>query len=209
MNRQTEHSHDMRQALIAAADQLLADEGPEGLSVRAVAGRVGTTTQAVYTLFGSKDGLINALAFRLYELIGTAIEQVPETDDPRADLVDVAATLRLVVRAHPSLYRITLQRVVPGLRPTAELSEAREAALRSFRHRFERLAHIGLLADDSLESAMLQFSAMIEGLANTELRGDALRLLPWDGQEEAWREAAATLIRGFTTAPTPTSDVRR
>jgi AcrR family transcriptional regulator len=201
MRRQSEHNHDMRLALIAAAERLIAEEGPAALSVRAVAGQVGTTTQAVYTLFGSKDGLINALALRLYEMFGTAIAEQPETDDPAADLIELAVTMRRLVLEHPSLYRIAFQRVVPGVRAAPDLAAARQADLAEFRHKFERLEHIGLLAGESIEGAMLQFSAMVEGFANVELRGDALRLLPWGGEEQAWRDAAATLIRGFASSP--------
>jgi hypothetical protein len=43
----------------------------------------------------------------------------------------------------------------------------------------------------------VEFNAMLEGLANAELRGRALSLLPEGAEEEAWRNALATLIRGF------------
>jgi AcrR family transcriptional regulator len=192
-----EHNDDIRLALIAAAEELLAEEGPEGLSVRAVAARVGTTTQAVYTLFGAKDGLINALAVRLYEMIGAAIVDAPCTEDPGADLVEAAVLLRNVVQSHPSLYRVAFQRVVPGVGPTHELNAARLKALGSFHSRFDRMVEAGMLASGDLEPAMLQFSALIEGLANTELRGDALRLLPFDGQEQSWRSAVDTIVSGW------------
>ena len=40
--------------------------GPDAASVRAVADAVGTTTGGVYSLFGSKQGLLEALASRLF-----------------------------------------------------------------------------------------------------------------------------------------------
>lgn len=42
--------------------------GLEGLSVRGVAAEAGTTTRAVYSLFGSRDGLIVALGAHAYDL---------------------------------------------------------------------------------------------------------------------------------------------
>ena len=38
---------------------------------------------------------------------------------------------------------------------------------------------------------------MLEGLANAELRGAVLRTLPAGNEEQAWRNALATLVRGF------------
>ena len=44
---------------------------------------------------------------------------------------------------------------------------------------------------------------MLEGLANAELRGRALSVLPEGAEEEAWRSALATLIRGLGTDQPP------
>ena len=41
---------------------------------------------------------------------------------------------------------------------------------------------------------------MMEGLANAELRGAVLRLLPEGNEEQAWRGALATVVRGFGAA---------
>jgi uncharacterized protein YgfB (UPF0149 family) len=55
--------------------------------------------------------------------------------------------------------------------------------------------------------AAIAFNAMMEGLANAELRGSVLPLLPEGEEESAWRDALITVVRGFasrgrrTTAP--------
>ena len=54
MGRPREHDEHTRVALLAAAEQLVAEGGPTQLSVRAVADAAGTSTRAVYSLFGSK-----------------------------------------------------------------------------------------------------------------------------------------------------------
>ena len=48
----------VRSELIAAAAQLLAQEGPNAFTLRRVAGAAGTTTMAIYTLrrAGRRDG---------------------------------------------------------------------------------------------------------------------------------------------------------
>ena len=86
MGRPREHDESTRVALLAAAETIVADRGAGALSVRAVADAAGTTTRAVYSLFGSKDGLlVEALARDAFEFLHTEIGKLHETDDPAAD----------------------------------------------------------------------------------------------------------------------------
>ncbi len=83
MGRPREHSEQTRAALRAAAERLVAEGGPAALSVRAVAREAGTTTRAVYSLFGSKEALlVDALARDAFEFLYEEIDALPETDDP-------------------------------------------------------------------------------------------------------------------------------
>src|SRR6185503_20256033 len=118
VGRPKEHSDETRTALRLAAERLIAEGGVEAFSVRAVAEAVGTTTRAVYSLFGSKDGLlIDALAQSAFDLLADGIDKLAETDDPVADVVAVGVDVfrRLVVE-HPALYRIAFQRIAAGFR---------------------------------------------------------------------------------------------
>jgi hypothetical protein len=45
--------------------------------------------------------------------------------------------------------------------------------------------------------AAVEFNAMLEGLANAELRGAVFRNLPEGSEEVAWRNALTTVVRGF------------
>ncbi|MCA1705273.1 MAG: TetR/AcrR family transcriptional regulator, partial [Actinobacteria bacterium] len=128
MGRPREHDERTRAKLRAAAERLVVDGGPDALSVRRVADEAGTTTRAVYTVFGSKEGLVAALAQTAFEVLYDGIDRVPETDDPAADLVAIGTrVVRGLVREHPGLYRIAFQRIA-GLQPEAQLVAARERA---------------------------------------------------------------------------------
>src|SRR5688500_15379106 len=112
MGRPKEHDEETRTALHAAAERLVAAGGPDALSVRAVADEAGTTTRAVYSLFGSKDGLVGALARDAFDLLVARAGAVRETKDPTADLVRTGVKgFRRFVLDHPSLYRIAFQRI--------------------------------------------------------------------------------------------------
>jgi AcrR family transcriptional regulator len=200
MGRPREHDEETRTALLAAAERLVAERGPGSLSVRAVARAAGTTTRAVYSLFGSKDGLlVEALARGAFEFLFDEIAELEETDDPAADLVDVGIRVyRRLVLERPALYRIAFQRVVPGLAAGPELVAARQRAWEQLLGKVGRLDEKGLLGGLSPPEAALAFNAMMEGLANAELRGAVLRILPEGREEEAWRVALTSLVRGFS-----------
>src|SRR5437660_2330707 len=102
MGRPKEHDEQTRERLRAAAEELVAEGGPDALSVRAVADAAGTTTRAVYSVFGSKEGLVAALAQTAFELLHDNIDKLPTTDDPAADLVAIGTeVVRGLVRDHP------------------------------------------------------------------------------------------------------------
>jgi AcrR family transcriptional regulator len=198
VGRPREHDDTTRTSLRTEAERIVAEHGLSALSVRAVADAAHTTTRAVYSTFGSKEGLIDALAQTAFEFLHSEIEKLSETDDPVRDAVDIAVKVfrRLAVE-HPVLYRIAFQRVAPTLRAGPEVAEARERAFAQLQRKIRRLEQAGLLGKTSLQEATVAIEAMMEGLANAELRGRTLPILPAGKEKQAWRRALMTLIRGF------------
>jgi AcrR family transcriptional regulator len=207
MGRPRIHNEETRAALRAAAERIVAEDGAGAFSVRAVAKEAGTSTRAVYSLFGSKEGLlVDALAQGAFEFLADGIAELGETADPVADLVAVGVPVfRRLVLEHPALYRVAFQRVVPGFRAGPEVTAARQRAFDQLLARVRRLAAAGLLGQKPVQGAAVEFNAMLEGLANAELRGTILRNLPPGGEERAWREALTTVIRGFDSRAPATS----
>jgi AcrR family transcriptional regulator len=196
--RPREHNEETRAALLEAAERLVAERGASALSVRAVADAAGTTTRAVYSLFGSKDGLlVEALARDAFEFLQTENAKLEETDDPASDLLAIGFVFRRLVREHPALYRIAFQRIVPGLNAGPELSATRQRAWEDLLARIERLRPSGQLGEKPAADAAVEFIAMMDGLGSAELRGAVLRLLPEGSEEQAWRNALTTVIRGW------------
>ena len=200
MGRPRQHDEVTREALRAAAERLFDERGPAAVSVRAVADEVGTTTRAVYSLFGSQEGLlVDALAQRAYEILTRGVDEQPETEDPAQDLVEMSINVfRRFVVEHPALYRITFQRVVPAFKPGPEVLEARESALNALTAKVQRLETARVLHGLTVDEATLAFQAMCEGLANFEIRGAIMRMFPADREEDAWRTAMGALIAGLT-----------
>lgn len=201
--RPREHDDATREALRTAAEALFEASGGAGVSVRAVADAAETTTRAVYSLFGSQNGLVvDAMAQRAYEILTAGLDDEPETDDPAADLVACALhVFRPFVLQLPALFRIAFQRIVPDFEPGPELVAARRAGLARLTAKVRRLEDAGVLRGTSVEQAVIEFQAMCEGLGNFEMRGSTMRMLPEGDEEAVWRTAFAGLVRGFDRRP--------
>ena len=173
-------------------------EGPHALTVRAVADEVGVTTRGVYSSFGSKGALLAALAKRAFEFLRDELDRLPVSDNAAADLVECGAKVyRRLVLEHPALYRIAFQRVVPGLELTDELSAVRAEAFDRLVFRVGRLPSMRDQSEEAVRAAAVAFNAMCEGMANAELRGGTLRMLPAGQEERAWRDAFETIVRAL------------
>jgi AcrR family transcriptional regulator len=196
MGRPREHDERTAAALLAAAERTVQDGGPDALSVRGVANEVGTTTRAVYSLFGSKEGLIRALAARAFDLLADGLEALPTTDDPAADLVEAGLMFRRFASEHPSLFAIGIQRSAPEIGRWPGIRDAAMASLEMLKARVGRLDLNGRTVDQ----ATLQFHAMCEGLASVELRASP----PTSDWDALWRDGLSAIVAGLAqpaTAP--------
>src|SRR4029453_6869079 len=148
------HDEETRATLRAVAEQLVAKGGAPAFSVLAVAERAGTSTRAVYSLFGSKEGLlVDALAQDAFTFLADGLDDAVESNDPAAALVEIGVSVfRRLVLEHPALYRIAFQRIVPGFRAGPELTEARERSLSGLLAKVQRLADAGQLGSPSLQN---------------------------------------------------------
>jgi len=196
MGRRREHDEKTAAALLDAAERIVAEQGIDALSLREVARDAGTTTRAIYSLFGSKDGLLGALGVRAFNLLQREIEALPASGQPTDDLIEVALIFRRFALEHPALFSIAFHRADPAIWP--RFRAAAVDALAVLDKRFEPLADADLLGGRSVSEASTQFRALGEGAAWTELRGNPLPPDP----ERFWRNAFHALISGFA-APAP------
>lgn len=128
-----------RQALLEAAVGLLATEGPHGLSLRRIAAAVGGSTQLIYTLFGGKQGLADALyaeGFRRLDEVGCA--QLSSTGKPLGDperIVEVGRIYLRFAREEPAFFAVMFGRAIPDFVPSRATREAGRE--RTFAHLVE------------------------------------------------------------------------
>src|SRR5215217_4722179 len=162
MGRRREHDEKTAVALLDAAERIVAEQGIDALSLREVARGAGTTTRAIYSLFGSKDGLLGALGMRAFNLLQREIEALPASDQPSDDLIEVALIFRRFALEHPALFAIAFHHADPAISP--RFRAARLDALAALEKRFEPLADANLLGGRNIPEAAMQFALLCEGL---------------------------------------------
>mgnify|MGYP001161910535 CR=1 FL=1 len=102
-----------RAALLDAASEMLMRGGPDAISLRKLAAKVGTSTMAVYTAFGGKEGLINALFDEAFDRLAEAQRAVPKAPEPLIWLQGLARAYRSFALENPSYYALMISVTMP------------------------------------------------------------------------------------------------
>jgi AcrR family transcriptional regulator len=116
------------------ARRILVAEGPDGLSLRAIAREMGMTAPALYRYFPSREDLIGALIADLYDELTAAISTAARTagdaaggvgggaaagetaaGDPRAGITAASRAFRAWALAHPREFGLLFGSPIPGI----------------------------------------------------------------------------------------------
>lgn len=205
MGRPREHDEATGEALLDAAEDLLAVGDPGAVTVRAVAREVGVPTRAVYTLFDSKEGLLEALAARGYQVLAARVAAVDPTDDPAADLVTAGIEgFRAFALDRPGLFRLTFERVATEVLADSRALRAADGSYAALVRWVRRAQEAGAIDDRPEQEVAFAFHACCLGLATSELSREPppvgssfwRPVADIDGLV-LWRRALAALVDGF------------
>jgi len=100
------HDAALRGVLLEQTSQLVAQRGADAVSVRAVASASGTSTSAVYALFGSREKLLAAVADEAVARFAAHLAAAPITEDPLVDLLTLGRAYRRSALDDPHFYRV-------------------------------------------------------------------------------------------------------
>lgn len=194
MGRPKQHDAQTAAALLDAAEQIAGEHGLTAVSVRGVADRVDTTTRAIYSLFGSKEGLIAAMGARTWDLLAATVQALPLTEDAAADLVAAGLRgFRALVLEHPALFQLGVQQLGATPEQTLEIRAAAARAWTVLQARVLRVHEQVGLGPHAVDEVATSFHALCEGLAALETRD----LFPAAQAEYIWRSALTALIDGY------------
>ncbi len=104
--RLTYHHGDLREALIQAADEMIAKEGIESFSLRTAAQRAGVSPAAPAHHFGNARGLLTEVAILAYERADHYVEQAGHSEDVVADVRAVSLAFISFALHHPGHFRL-------------------------------------------------------------------------------------------------------
>ena len=204
-----EEHDELSHTLVAAAIDLLADEGSAALTVRSLAARAGCSTMGVYSRFGGKDGVVDAVFAEGFRRLTEAMRNVTTTDDPVADLERCGRAYRAFAIANPTHYRVMFGEAVPGFHASEASILIAHESLGLLEFRVARCLDAGQF-DPSYgtpEDLAHSFWAASHGLVSLELSGMGRE--PATQRDERFDRTQRALVRGVSTAiasaPPPSS----
>jgi AcrR family transcriptional regulator len=191
--------------MLDAAEALIAEGGPDALTVEAVIARAGTSTGAFYARFGDRLGLLGAVQERfLGRLSEAAASQAAEL----AEVQDLPQALALLVESFLATFRanrnafnaiMVQNRGIPEFR--ARGAQATKSAAAQLRHllgdRSEQVIHPDIdLAADMTFRTLFALATQIVMMDETEPTGRTL-------SEQQWAQETTDLLVAYLTASTP------
>ncbi|MFD9890007.1 TetR/AcrR family transcriptional regulator [Amycolatopsis sp. NPDC059027] len=191
-----------RERFLDAALAVLLDRGPTALTIRGVAEAAGASTIAVYTRFGGRSGLYDALYERTFDLLREMLETLPpETEDGLGDLLGLAMEFRKFAWESPARYALMFERPLPDFNPDPGL---RAVVLRTtfelFIGKVRRVSPPGIDA----RAAGYQLWATMHGLMSMELTlRSRAAVSGWfipptdEAYEEVYRSGVQSMITGL------------
>lgn len=158
------HARTSTALILAAANEVLDLSGLDGVTMGAVADRVGIRAPSLHKRIATRGQLLQMLADSamadLEEELSAAVQQA---DDPRLALADAVRSLRGFAHRRPNAYGLIFGPVPPGARASASASRrAAEPVMEVFAR---------LVAPHEVLPAARTFTAWASGFISMELAG--------------------------------------
>ncbi|GAB4115448.1 MAG: hypothetical protein Fur005_43200 [Roseiflexaceae bacterium] len=151
----------LRRSVVAAAEELLLHHGAEAVTVRRVAQQLDCSTTVIYNLFGSKDGLANALYLEGCHRMQAALAAVVPSSDPRRTVEQLAWAYWEFAHNNPAYYTLMFSGAIPEFKPDPTSMHDLQTAIGLSVAILETYRQQGVLAiDDSVQVAMMIWTAL-------------------------------------------------
>lgn len=151
--------------VVDAAEALADTHGLEGVTLAAVAERLGVRSPSLYAHIGGLGDLHRRLALRAAAVMREAFAEAVEGRSGAAALRCLAETYRAVAQRHPGLYAAAQKAVAPG--DDDDLYDALRAAVEPV---VDALARAGIRRDDLIHVTRA-FRSSLHGFVELERQG--------------------------------------
>ncbi|MET8320419.1 TetR/AcrR family transcriptional regulator [Micromonospora sp. NPDC005189] len=149
--------------IVTTARHILESQGLPGLTMQAVAERVGVRAPSLYKRVRNRDALIRLVAEAAVHDLGERLSAVAGSGDPGRDLGELARAFRAFAHAHPAGYHLIFANGPEETRPSLDtLTLASAPALR---------VAANLAGPEDALAAARTFTAWANGFISMELAG--------------------------------------
>jgi AcrR family transcriptional regulator len=205
--RATYHHGDLRQALIDAARALLAEAGPSGLSLRAVARSAGVSQTAPYRHFVSREDMLAAVAEDGFRRLRERMVAGAANERSKRALQRIAIEYVRFALEYPAEYRVMFGREGAELERTeasSALNEASHAVMQLLQGGIEEMQKAGAIRRGSSSVMALTAWGLVHGIVMLVLDGQGARTRTVS-PEELVEQATSLLMVGMAApaASTP------
>ena len=181
---------DIKTRIVSAARTLYLERGPDAVTMRAVAERVGVTATALYRHFPDKEAILREVVGEGARLLGSHLFRALEASTPLERLRATAFAYLDFALAQPQAYRALFEPADDG--EASPVHAQRDAVRRFLRDRVREAMDAGVIAPGDPEGIALTVWSLLHGLASFHQSGIA--------RIEGLRERALTnLIEGVRT----------
>ena len=196
------HHGDLKNALIKAGVEILAQDGVKGLTLRKVARKAGVSHSAPYSHFTDKQGLIAAISTEGYQRINSRIEEVSQDYERDALQLLVRAAWEYVQFAldDPELFKITFSAVVEKEKEYPALVESTQKSFNLLVHIVDRCQADGILKPGPLDLTALCVWGSIHGLMILSLDGQVSHTIL---ECNSWKKMLICLLGQLALVPIP------
>jgi AcrR family transcriptional regulator len=159
----------LRATIVDAAGEILAKHGPAGLTMRRLAAALGCTTTVLYTMFASKQGLIDAMYREGFDRLTARMRAIPGDAPPAERLRLSGLAYRENAISSPQLYQLTFGAAAREHTPGPEATAAAEASLEPLIEIVQACIDTGLFRPEDPRFIAQVLTAAAHGAVSLEL----------------------------------------
>ncbi|MEJ7729007.1 MAG: WHG domain-containing protein [Polyangiaceae bacterium] len=176
--RRSYHHGDLRQALIGASIEILAEEGLLALTLRSAARKVGVSHAAPKNHFGDLRGLLTAVAAEGFRRMHEALEMArarARRRGPAAALLAIGPAYVAFAMAAPGHFRAMFHPALGEHHQSDELASASSATFAVLVSSMAAAQRAGVVGGDDPVAASISAWSIVHGLASLAVDGHLAR----------------------------------
>ena len=173
-DRRSVRRQQTKEEIVAAAWGLVREQGLAGLAMRDLGARVGMKAQSIYSYFGSKHEIYDAMFHEGHQAFAAAMAELDDEpidravageDAPRVAARQVAHRFFDFCTSDPVRYQLLFQRTIPDFVPSAE---SYAVSLATFEATKARMVALGITDPEAMDL----WTGLMTGLTDQQISND-------------------------------------